>query len=173
MRNKLVTITGLSFCMVFLWSVNSCKKDKMAEGTDKELFDLAEANSGFVWYKNSDVLLDKSSGSGHSQPFLRTRYNAIAATQLDANGKVMAGASFPEGSLVVKELFDDANTLSQYAILQKKSASEDADAEGWVWGYINANGTVAEPASNKGKACISCHLQSDNIDYMLMNKYFP
>jgi len=42
-----------------------------------------------------------------------------------------------------------------------------------VWAYVDADGVVAEPASKKGASCISCHTQTDNIDYMLMNKYFP
>ena len=83
------------------------------------------------------------------------------------------GATFPEGSLIVKELYDNSTTLGRYAILYKKSGSSDADAKGWVWGYINADGGVAEAASKKGSSCISCHSQADNIDYMLMNKYFP
>ena len=75
--------------------------------------------------------------------------------------------------MIVKELYENSTTVSRYAILYKKTDSPSADAKGWVWGYIDANGKVAEPASNKGKACISCHNQADNIDYMLMNKYFP
>ncbi|MCG9911055.1 MAG: cytochrome P460 family protein [Flavobacteriales bacterium] len=156
--------------MIFLGTVYSCKK---AKGTDKELFDMATETGGFTWYKNSDILLDKSSGSGHPQPFLRTRYNAIAATQLDADGKVIPGSLFPEGSLVVKELINNSSAVDRYAILYKNASSHDADANGWVWGYINADGIVAEPASNQGAACISCHLQDEHIDYMLMNKYFP
>ena len=73
----------------------------------------------------------------------------------------------------VKELNDNSTTLGRYAILYKKSGSADADAKGWVWGYINADGGVAETASKKGSSCTSCHSQADNIDYMLMNKYFP
>ncbi len=73
----------------------------------------------------------------------------------------------------MKELYENSTNVTRYAILYKKSDSPSADTKGWVWGYIDANGKVAEPASNKGKACISCHNQSDNIDYMLMNKYFP
>jgi hypothetical protein len=85
----------------------------------------------------------------------------------------MTGSTFPEGSLIVKELNDNSTTLGRYAILYKKSGSADADAKGWVWGYINADGGVAETASKKGSSCTSCHSQADNIDYMLMNKYFP
>lgn len=173
MKKKLKTITVLSFCLVSIWTINSCTKDKEATGTDNELYEMAKATSGFTWFKNSSSLLDKSSGSGHPQPFLRTRYNSVAATKLDSIGKIMTGATFPEGSLIVKELHDNSTTLGRYAILYKKSGSADADAKGWVWGYINADGSVAEASSKKGSSCISCHSQADNIDYMLMNKYFP
>ena len=153
-------------------TLDACKKNKVA-GIDQELYDLSKETSGFTWYKNSSAFLNKSAGSGHSQPLLRTRYNAVAATMLDASGKVMEGITFPEGSLIVKELNENSSTLERYAILYKKSDSEDADANGWVWGYLEDDGKVIQPASDKGSSCISCHSQADNIDYMLMNKYFP
>jgi hypothetical protein len=173
MRNKLKTNTVLAFCLVSIWTINSCKKEKEAPGTDKELYEMAKSTSGFTWFKNSSSLLNKSSGSGHPQPFLRTRYNSVAASKLDTNGRIITGATFPEGSLIVKELYDNSTTLGRYAILYKKTGSADADAKGWVWGYINADGGVAVAASKKGSSCTSCHSQADNIDYMLMNKYFP
>lgn len=157
---------------ICLTTISSCKKKKVT-GLDKELYEMAKTTSGFVWYNKSSDLKDKSSGTGHSQPFLRTRYNSIAATKLDSTGKILPNSIFPEGSLIVKELYSNSSTLDRYAILLKKTGSEDADAKGWVWGYVNADGTVAEAASKKGSSCISCHSQSGNIDYMLMNKYFP
>ena len=157
--------------------VNSCKKDgveeKNSEITDKELYELSITTNGFSWFKNEDVLLSKSSGSGHPQPYLRTRYNAIAASKLDKEGKVEMGSIFPEGSLIVKELVDNSSKLVRYAVLYKSAGSSNADAKGWVWGYIDADGTVAISASKKGGSCISCHSQEGNIDYMLMNKYYP
>lgn len=173
MRIRLKTFAVLTFCFISILTIYSCKKEKVTEGTDKELYDMSKATSGFVWYKNSSSLLDKSAGSGHPQPFLKTRYNSIAATKLDSNGKILTDAVFPEGSLIVKELYDNSTTLGRYAILYKKTGSADADANGWVWGYINSDGTVVESASKKGTSCISCHSQAGNIDYMLMNKYFP
>jgi hypothetical protein len=173
MKSKLKTITITTTFIVAVWAFNSCKKEEKVTNTDKELFEMAKATSGFTWFKNSSSLLGKSAGSAHPQAFLRTRYNAAAATQLDANGKILSGAIFPEGSFIVKELHDNATTLGRYAILYKNSGSADADARGWVWGYINAEGTVAEPASKKGISCIGCHSQANNIDYMLMNKFFP
>ena len=169
---KKITILLSAFVTtLLLFSIAAFKKE--ATGTDLELLNKAKATSDFVWYKNTDVLLTRSSGSGHSESFLRTRYNATAATSLNASGQIIAASSFAEGAVVVKELYTDANTLNRYAVLYKQSTHPDADANGWVWGYIDADGKVAEPASNKGSACRNCHLQTDNIDYMLMNKYFP
>ncbi len=168
---KIVKFLIVTF--LFLGIFTSCKKDKTVSNTDLELYNLSKTTVGFTWYKNLDSLLAKSPSSGHAEPFLKTRYNAIAATKLDGTGKVQAGADFPEGSLIVKELFNNATTIGRYAILYKNATNKDADANGWVWGYVNADGTVNQPASNKGSACINCHSQSDNIDYMLMNKYFP
>jgi hypothetical protein len=173
MKKKTIKLTALSGLFIFILTVSACKKDEEAEGTDKELYDMANSASGFTWYKNSDALLDKSSGSGHNQPFLRTRYNSVAAAELDSAGKVMEGTVFPDGSLVVKELINSSSTLDRYAILYKKPGHQDADANGWVWGYINADGSVAVSASEKGSSCSGCHLQDGNIDYMLMNKFFP
>lgn len=150
----------------------SCKKED-AVGTDKELLDLAQATAGFTWYKNANTLLAKSNASGHSEPFLKTRFNATASTKLDAGGRPIDGTSFPDGSLVVKELYKNENTLNRYAILYKKTGHPDADEKGWVWGYINADGTVAAAAAQKGSGCKSCHSQGGNIDYILMKKYFP
>jgi hypothetical protein len=173
MKNKLKTIIALLFCLTVIWAMIACKKEKKVAKTDQELFELAKSTSGFVWYKNSSALLDKGAGSGHPQSFLRTRYNSVAAALLDSIGKVMKGATFPEGSLIVKELYENATTLGRYAILYKNSGNADADAKGWVWGYINADGSVADAASKKGSGCIGCHSQADNIDYMLMNKTHP
>lgn len=170
---KTTTIIWATFCLVIISiSIQSCKKDEAAEGIDLELFNMAEETSGFTWYKNSDAWLSKSSGSAHNYDNLRTRYNASAATQLDETGKILANASFPEGSLVVKEL-SNSTSVSLYAILYKRSDSEFADANGWVWGYVNSDATVVTSAEDKGAGCNGCHGQSDNIDYMLMNKFFP
>ena len=183
MQTNFKPTTFVSFLLVGMWIFHSCTKEKntnnndnndnMVESTDKMLYDMSKSSNGFTWYKKSDVLLNKSSGSAHGLPFLKTRYNTVAATKLGGAGKIMEGVSFPEGSLIVKELYDNSTKLIRYAILYKKSNSPDADAKGWVWGYINADGGIVEAASKKGSSCIGCHSQADNIDYMLMNKYFP
>lgn len=173
MKVSIAEVYFFCFPLMVLGLFASCKKEDTVSGIEKEMLDLAKVSTGFIWYKNSPQLLNKSAGSGHPQPLFRTRYNAVAATKLDANGKIIAGAEFPEGSLIIKELYSNATTFARYAMLYKKSSSAEADANGWVWGYINADERAEEPASNKGTSCSSCHSQADNIDYMLMNKYFP
>jgi hypothetical protein len=161
----LITLTILSF--------SSCKKEEKTSATTLSLYDMSKNSTGFVWYKNSTEYLKKSAETGHAQPYLRTRYNEIAAKNLDTNGMIKNNSKFSEGSLIVKELIDSKFAVELYAILYKNSKNVDADAKGWVWGYINQDGTEAFPTSNKGNSCINCHSQSEQIDYMLMNKYFP
>lgn len=168
---KRSTLIWASFSLAIVAiTLQACKKE--AQGIDLDLLNMARETNGFVWYKNSDTWLPASTGTGHNYSSLRTRYNSTAATQLDANGKVEVNASFPDGSLIVKEL-SNGTSAERYAILYKRSDSEHADSRGWVWGYVNEDGTVATTAEEKGAICTGCHLQPDNIDYMLMNKFFP
>ncbi len=172
-RNNLLLFSTLLMASVAVFTACSKDDDSSSSGiTDQELLDLAKSTNGFIWYKNSDDLLPKSSGTGHAQPLLRTRYNATAAAQLDADGKVKAGTTFPDGSLIVKELNDNATTLAIYAVMYKQSDDPNADANGWVWAYINADGSVLTSATGKGNGCNGCHGQADHIDFTLMNKFF-
>jgi hypothetical protein len=172
MRIRTSFIYGVFAVAIISITLQACKKDEPAVGIDLELLNMAEETSNFVWYKFDNSWLPKSSGSAHNYNNLRTRYNFIAADQLDTDGKVMANASFPEGSVIVKEL-SDGNAVELYAILYKQSASEYADDNGWVWGYVNSDATVETSAEGRGVGCISCHSQQGNIDYMLMNTFFP
>jgi hypothetical protein len=173
MTKQTIQFFFTALCFGSLVLISSCKKDCAEKDVDTQLYEMSTDATGFVWYKNSSALLLKSPGSGHFPPYLRTRYNALAATQLDAEGKINANAVFPEGSLVVKELYTDTAVVERYAILYKDSDNPAADNKGWVWGYIDADGFVQNSANDKGAICTGCHLQTDNIDYMLMNKYFP
>ncbi|GIV32833.1 MAG: hypothetical protein KatS3mg031_0368 [Chitinophagales bacterium] len=174
MRRKfIIRLVALLVMIEIVASTSSCKKEKEASGLDKQLLDMAVPVNGFVWYKYSDALLNRSAGSGHNYPFLRTRYNSVAATVLDSSGKIIPGNVFPEGSLIVKELYSNSSTLSRYAMLYKKAGDPNADASGWIWGYVNADGTVAQAASLKGSGCRGCHSQPGHIDFNLMTLYFP
>jgi hypothetical protein len=172
-RNNLLLLTTILTASLAVLTACSKDDDSSSSGTtDQELFDLAKSASGFTWFENSDALLPKSSGTGHAQPLLRTRYNATAAAQLDADGRVKPGATFPEGSLIVKELHDNATTIAIFAVMYKQPSNPNADDNGWVWAYLAPDGSVPISSSGKGSGCNGCHGQAEHIDYTLMNKFF-
>ena len=156
-----------------LVGLGGCQHEADMDPTDAQLLALARNTTGATWYKESDAKLPRSAGSGHNQALLRTRFNPIASTVLDTNGQVVPDTLFPNGSVIVKELWDDASTLSLYAILFKKPDHPYADADGWVWGYVEPDGNARELSSNKGMACRGCHSGTGNIDFSLMNEAFP
>ncbi len=172
---KAIFYIGILGAFAGITLVESCTHDPILnEDINQELYEMAKSTDGFTWYQLSDMGLAKSAGTGHNtSPMLRTRYNDVASLYLDSNGMVIANTQYPDGSLIVKELLSSGGDIDRYAILYKDSDNLSADGNGWVWGYIDADGIVAISATDKGTACISCHSQADNIDYMLMNKAFP
>lgn len=138
--------------------------------TDAALSSLARATTGWTYYKNRPDTLLRSAQSGHAEARLRTRFNAAAATQLDATGKVRAGASFPDSALIVKELVI-GNVLSRYAVMYKLRGSANAGTGGWLWAYYAPDGSPQIGTAGRGAACQSCH--SAGIDHVRMNDSHP
>ena len=139
------------------------------ELTDADVSRLARATSGWTYYRNRPDTLLKSAGSGHAETRLRTRYNATAATQLDATGKVRAGASFADSSLIVKELII-GSTLNRYAVMMKMRGATSASG-GWLWAYYAPDGSAQISITGRGTACVGCH--STGIDHTRMNDSHP
>ncbi len=138
--------------------------------TDADVSALARATGNWRYYKDRPDTLLRSAGSGHAEARLRTRFNALAATQLDAGGKVRAGASFPDSSLIVKELII-GGSLSRYAIMMKLRRSTLASEGGWLWAYYAPDGSTQISITGRGVSCAGCHGQG--IDYTRMNDSHP
>ena len=161
----------LSALLIFGSACSS--SDNTSPGNGNELSDtdvsaLARATGAWTFYRNRGDTLLRSVISGHSEARLRTRYNSIAATQLDANGKVRTGAVFPDSSLIVKELIV-GDSLHRYTVMLKRNSS-NAGA-GWLWAEYAPNGAALVPITAKGKACTGCHVTG--IDYTRMNDGHP
>ena len=124
MKKKLIGSAIIVLCILFGLT---CKYDKFINATDRKLLNISKEVSGYVWFKKSDAILDRSTSSGHPQPFLRTRYNAIAANKLDASGNIIAASVFDEGSVIIKELYTNNTTIGRYAILLKDKNDVYAD----------------------------------------------
>ena len=162
-----------SLAIMAVLALIACRHEADTYGIDRELLERARSAEASVWYANDDALLERSSGSGHLEALLRTRFNAKAARVLDDDGRVVEDTVFPTGSLIVKELWSNTTTLGTYAVMLKRPGDPAADPDGWIWGYLRETGEVRVSALDRGASCRSCHSQSGNIDRTLMNAYFP
>ncbi len=138
--------------------------------SDASLQGLVATRSTWIFYKNRPDTLSRASGSGHAETRLRTLYNPRAATQLDAAGKVRAGAVFPDSSVIVKELIN-GSTLSRLAVMMKLPTSPQAGTGGWVWAEYTPAGAVSFAVSKRGSGCTGCH--GSGTDFTRMNDSHP
>jgi hypothetical protein len=146
-----------------------CKKE--VTGADKTLFEKSNTTTGFTFYKNDNSILPTSNQGGHNKPF-RVRFNAIAQAALTDNGKLPAGGSFPEGSLIVKEVYDaNGNSVQILAVMEKATTNSSASA-GWLWAEYSPDGKEIISVADKGQACISCH-SIDSRDKLRLFNLFP
>ncbi|MBC8090143.1 MAG: hypothetical protein H7Z40_23035 [Phycisphaerae bacterium] len=140
------------------------------EITDAQVSALARAATGWTYYKNRPDTLLRSAQSAHAGTRLRTRFNTIASTQLDAAGKIRSGAVFPDSALIVKELID-GNTLIRYVVMLKLRNSANASAGGWLWAYYAPDGATQISITGRGASCAGCH--AVGVDYTRMGDSHP
>ena len=126
--------------------------------TDQSLFGEVEA-TGFEYFQNAS-LLSPAPESPHG--LFKLRFNSIAASSFDNNGELPEAGKFKEGSLVVKEVYQN-NSLAVYAVM-KKAPSDDSAGNGWLWSEYALDGTPLYSIENEGKGCIDCHSDTPNRD---------
>lgn len=136
--------------------------------TDAQVFALTQASGGWTWYRLRADTLAPGSNSPHGR--FRTRYDARAATLLDPQGKVRAGASFPDSALIVKEIYQ-GGALSLVAVMLKARTDPNARSDGWLWGEYRPSGQVVFSVSQSSSVCTGCHLPG--IDFTRMNDSHP
>ncbi len=146
----------ICFHLSVLWG---CRNDKVEAVLEQDLIEETKTSSGYSYYKNG-TLLSPAAPSPHGN--FKLRFNAQAQSVLDSSGKIPTGASFPEGSIIVKEVFD-ANAISLYVVM-KKQASHELAANSWLWFEFSPNGNVDYSISKKGSDCVGCHSGNPNRD---------
>ena len=143
-------------------SVQSCKKDNAGTSTDTDLFNEASTASGYTYYVGSPVITAGFGNSPHG--FERVRFNSIAQAVLDSTGKLPSGASFPTGSIIVKEIYSSATGSINLLAIMKKDPGNSSSGNGYLWAEIKPDASVSFSTSKKGDGCISCHSGSANRD---------
>ncbi len=148
--------------IVFL---TSCVNDK-EEGplvTDASLFELSQSVSSFSYYKNTLDTLPADPSSEHFN-FVRVRFNPTAKQAMDDSTKALVAGSFPDGSMIVKEIYaTSGGPLTQLAIMYKlKNAANNGS--GWVWSTLQPDGASIYSSSEKGGLCVGCHSSGVHSD---------
>jgi len=155
MKTKFVLLAAMFFSINIV--LHSCKKDDDAPtDLDVELYNESKDAVGFTYYKTDSAIIPSSVASGHPG-FFRVRFNAVAQAALTDNGKLPQGESFPNGTLIVKELYESQTGALNLLAIMKKDPSNEYSKDGWVWAELRADGGNYISAKDKGDACVSCH----------------
>jgi hypothetical protein len=156
---KIFVVLLINFCMFI--ALQSCKKDKENVDANQALYAETIA-SGYQYYRNGDILSGVSP-SPHGS--FKLRFNSVAFAALDSTGELPVGGSFPNGSIIVKEILNGSN-INLYAVMKKDPSNENAGS-GWVWAEYNTSGSTVYGIGEKGGGCISCHSGSGNRDLVM------
>ena len=155
---------------VIVFTLVTCKRDKASKQDDENLYNETASASGFIFYKDDPTVQTSSPQSAHN-PFFRVRFNQTAYAALTDSGRLPIGGSFPEGSIVVKELYDSqSGSLALLAVMKKTSSSYSAN--GWEWAEYEPGGDVKYSLSEKGSGCTGCH-GTDARDNVRLFNIFP
>lgn len=166
MKQKTITVLFFMLCAGLLMQ---CKKEPT--GLDKELLDRSKATTGFTYYKNDNTIMHSSPQSAHNA-FFRVRFNAIAQAALTDNGKLPVDSVFPEGSLIVKELYDTQNGALKILAVSEKATGNSASGANWLWAEYTGDGKVSYSVQKNGSGCTGCH-STDARDYSRLFNLFP
>jgi len=162
-----VSILFASFSLILF----ACQEDDLAKqppineltSTDSALWAQTQTPR-WLAYRNNTFVLRSDSTSGHS-PYFRLRYNEIAWKAMTDDGKLPIGKAFPEGAMIVKDLYNDSSGgLPVLTAVMKKEQLNPLASGGWLWAEYLPGGADYVPLVSKGAACISCHSEDPNRD---------
>lgn len=160
MRNRtaVILVFGLALCCKDQGTQQGAAQRQRSVSTDAALFALVTATDPFGAYAlfpHADSLTRGTlNGSTAHQPLVRVRMNNIAFSLLQ-NGRFPPGGSFPNGSVLFKEIIINGNT-EIYAVMYKDVGNPLA-GNGWLWAEYQPNGNTLVSVMARGAGCTGCH----------------
>lgn len=156
MLKKIFVLGLISSCII----IYSCSKDKGALPTtpltDELLLTWAKDTAGKSFYANGSGVSTFTSDAAHGSRPYGLRMNKKAFDACTAAGKLPTGATFPDSSMLVKELRNNG-VIEQYAILYKHNGA-------WKWAEYKPDGTMQQKITDDSNVCTSCHISNrDNV----------
>jgi len=127
---------------------------------DASLYRLVTQTEPFATYtpfpSADEFTTGRLVGSEAHRPVVRVTLNARAMSAL-VDGRLPAGARFPDGSIVFKEIrASQSATPHLYAVMYRDQANPLAGA-GWLWAELSPTGSVAFSVTQRGSGCVGCH----------------
>lgn len=129
--------------------------------TDKSLLDSCKSVN-YNYYKQDPVSLLSGLNGAHGA--FKLRFNSIAYKALTDEGKIPSGSRFPEGSMLVKDVYRNGK-ISLYALMYKREGS-------WLWAEIEPGGAVHYSVNQNPDGCVNCHTQQGNRDLALSFHFY-
>ena len=156
-------------CLLSCTDQGESPRAKYAIDSDAELFEyvtLVDPFSGYTLFPGVDSVVSGTlNGSTAHQPLVRVSMNARALGALQ-NGILPAGATFPDGSVIFKQIIS-AGQPALYAVIYKEKDNPLA-GNGWLWAEFQPDGSTFIPLTRKGVNCTGCHAreQGPQHDYV-------
>lgn len=104
------------------------------------------------------------SGAHGPHGTFKLRFNSIASKALTEDGKLPVGKTFPEGSLLIKDIYS-GGTLTLYAFMYKRSGS-------WLWAEIKPDKKISHSVKGDPGVCTNCHSQAGNRDLAVSFNFY-
>lgn len=132
---------------------------------DEELFKWITSETEFYYYRHSPEILPTSEETERAHDnFMRIRFNRKAADVLNGDGHLPKGVSFPDSSIIVKEIYSEKNGPVNLLAVMVKLKGAPNSAKDWLWAEFTPAGEVEYSLSKNGKVCVSCHKSNyDNV----------
>lgn len=134
--------------------------------TDEDLYayiTTAEPLAAYSLFPNADSVISGTlNGSTAHQPFVRVSINEAARGAL-SSGRLPPRGSFPDGSVIVKEIRMNGTPML-YAVLYKEKENP-LSAGGWLWAELTPAGSVVYSIRNRGGGCLPCHQREQGTEH--------
>jgi hypothetical protein len=155
--SRFLVVSGIVFICCF-----SCVYDELSVANESEsdsLLLVTLSENGYSYFQGGRIL-SPASASPHGD--YKLRFNETASSALDASGKLPLNSTFPEGSVIVKEVYS-GNIISVLAVMKKSRSDQNANS-GWIWAELAPTGEVYFSVKQRGSGCVSCHNDTPNRD---------
>ncbi len=130
---------------------------------DDALYKWISSETEYTYFKNDPAIRPTSEETERAHDnFMRIRFNKTAASVLDVNGRMTKGRTFPDSSIIVKEIYSDKDKNYELISVMVKLKGDSNSGADWLWAEYTPSGEVEYSVTKNGKACLPCHKKGDD-----------